>query len=276
MTSTARLARVTIFPFKSLAGVDVQRATIVAGGALARDREFAIFDERGDYVNAKREPAIYGLRARYDAVLSGVTFESESLGETFAFDFEDDTARLEVWFGRHFDKVVSVRRAPNGGFPDDPQAPGPTIVSTATLDEVAGWFPGLDAASVRGRLRANLEIEGVVPFGEDALFGPEGELLDVRIGAVSFQGTNPTARCPVPSRDPVTGDPILTFAKTVSTRRAATLPHFVERDRFDHFYRLAINTQAQPSEVGKRVAVGDPIEMPAYALERNASTAARG
>jgi uncharacterized protein YcbX len=272
----ARLARISIFPFKSLFGIDVPSTSIVAGGALAHDREFAIFDERGDYVNAKREPAIYGLHARYDAALAAATFESESLGEIFAFDFEDDTARLEAWLGRHFEKIVSVRRAPNGGFPDDPRAPGPTIVSTATLNEVAGWFPELDAASVRGRLRANLEIEGVVPFGEDALFAGEGELPDFRIGTVTFQGTNPTARCPVPSRDPLTGEPILTFAKTVSTNREETLPDFVERSRFDHFYRLAVNTRAQPSEVGKQLAVGDSIEMPAYSLERNASTAARG
>jgi uncharacterized protein YcbX len=261
----ARLARATIFPFKSLTGIDVSSASIVWGGALAHDREFAMFDERGDYVNAKREPRIYGLRASYDAALTTATFESESLGETFAFGFEDETARLEVWLGRHFDKVVSVRRAPGGGFPDDPKAPGPTIVSTATLSEVADWFPGLDADSVRGRLRANLEIEGLVPFGEDALFAGADELVDFRIGEVSFQGSNPTARCTVPSRDPVSGAPISTFAKTVSARRKETLPEFVEISRFDHFYRLAVNTQAPRSEIGKTLKVGDTIEMPSYA-----------
>jgi uncharacterized protein YcbX len=272
----ARLARVRIYPFKSLAGIDVRSATIVAGGALAHDREFAIFDERGDCVNAKREPRIYDLRVAYDDELTSVRFESASLRETFTFDFDDETRALETWLGRHFERPVVVKRRPDGGFPDDSRSPGPTILSTATLDVVAGWFPGLDAASVRGRLRANLEIEGLVPFGEDALFAGEGELLDFRIGALTFQGTNPTARCPVPSRDPVTGEPISTFAKTVSLRREETLPEFAERSRFDHFYRLAVNTRASLSEIGKQVTVGDPVEVPAHSVEWNASATARG
>jgi hypothetical protein len=44
----------------------------------------------------------------------------------------------------------------------------------------------------------------------------------------------------------------------VSERRAATLPDWAERTRFDHFYRLTVNTRA-PRQAGRTVRIGDPV-----------------
>jgi uncharacterized protein YcbX len=64
-----------------------------------------------------------------------------------------------------------------------------------------------------------------------------------RIGEAELLGTNPCARCVVPSRDPVSGAPIREFAKTFARRREQSLAAWAPRGRFDHFYRLAVNTR---------------------------------
>ena len=178
----------------------------------------------------------------------------------FAFGFEEDTAPLERWLEPHFGRRVIVRRDAKAGFPDDSTASGPTIVSTATLQTVAAWFPTLGgAAAARDRFRSNIEIGDVPPFWEDRLYGAAAETVAFAIGAVQFDGVNPCARCVVPSRDAETGAVTPAFAKTLAERRAASLPHWANRTRFDHYYRLAVNTRIAPSQAGKTLALADPI-----------------
>jgi uncharacterized protein YcbX len=159
---------------------------------------------------------------------------------------------LESWLTRWFGQPVFFRRNPQGGFPDDKDAPGPTIISTATLEEVASWFPGLSVESARIRFRANLEIGGVPPFWEDRLFGEPDTVVPFRVGNVTFHGINPCQRCVVPPRDPETGEAIPDFS-----------PIFRARARFNHFYRLAVNTRVPASEAGKALRVGDEVLHPA-------------
>jgi uncharacterized protein YcbX len=124
-------------------------------------------------------------------------------------------------------------------FPTTPIANGPTIVATASLDGVTEWFPQITTDEVRLRLRATLEVSGVPAFWEDQLFGEnERSVIRFRIGEVNFEGSNPCARCPVPPRNPHTGEDIVGFQKHFMAQRAATLPSWSPRERFDHFYRL--------------------------------------
>ena len=137
----------------------------------------------------------------------------------------------------------------------------PTIVSTATLAAVAAWFPGLSVDSVRRRLRTNIEVDGVPAFWEDVLYAAAPAVVPFRIGAVTFVGSNPCQRCVVPSRDPDTGAALPAFSKRVAEQRAATLPDWAERTRFDHFYRLAVNTRIVPQQSGQVVRVGDVLSV---------------
>ena len=73
---------------------------------------------------------------------------------------------------------------------------------------------------------------------------------------------NPCQRCVVPPRDPETGEGWPDFAQTFRARREETLPDWADRTRFNHFYRLAVNTRAPQSEAGKRVRVGDEVQFP--------------
>ena len=77
-----------------------------------------------------------------------------------------------------------------------------------------------------------------------------------RVGDVQMEGINPCQRCVVPTRDPETGEVDDRFQKIFIQKRQATLPEWVERSRFNHFYRLAVNTRIPTSEAGKLLALG--------------------
>jgi hypothetical protein len=79
------------------------------------------------------------------------------------------------------------------------------------------------------------------------------------VGAARFEGVNPCQRCAVPTRDPDTGAETPGFRERFLERREATLPEWAARDRFDHYFRLMVNTRVPPETVGTEVAVGDDL-----------------
>jgi hypothetical protein len=80
------------------------------------------------------------------------------------------------------------------GFPDDTVAPGPTVVSAATLAEVSSWYEELALEEIRRRFRANLIIDGVEPFWEDRLYSEEGRFVRFQVGNVTLEGVYPCQR----------------------------------------------------------------------------------
>jgi uncharacterized protein YcbX len=228
-------------------------------GGLCNDRRFALFDGAGAIINGKREPAVHTIRVVYDAALTSATFTGPA-GHAQRMALAD-SAVIGAWLGPVLGRAVHVRCDDAGGFPDDETAPRPTIISTATLAAVAAWFPGVDVESMRRRFRTNIEIGGVPAFWEDRLYAGAGEEVRFRIGAVAFAGTNPCQRCVVPTRDPDSGTPRDAFAKRLAQQRAATLPEWAQRDRFNHFYRLAVNTRVPPDQAGRAIRVGDAVSL---------------
>ncbi len=260
--SAPYVARLQIFPFKSLDGIDVEAAALTQRGGFQLDRAYAFVDPKGGYINGKTEPRIHALRMRCDAARRRATFEHPHAAQSYTFALDSDSGELAAWVAGVLGRPVRVCRDDDGGFPDDGRAPGPTIVSTATLATVAAWFDGLAVDSLRRRLRTNIEVDGVPPFWEDSLYGGAAQALPFRVGDVVFEATNPCQRCVVPSRDPDTGVPLPAFAKRIAERRAATLPPWVERSRFDHYYRLAVNTRAPAGQAGRIVRVGQTLTAP--------------
>lgn len=260
-TVSPRLAIIRLHPIKALDPVQVKEARIGPGGGLELDRAWALYSADGQRINGKRTAAIHLIRAAYAPDLSSVTLSvPDRRGTpTKTFDFPDGSADAAQWFSAFFDQPVTVRYSPEG-FPDDTVANGPTIVSTASLDAAASWFPGLTSADTRLRFRTTLEIDGVPPFWEDQLFGADKNTpVRFRIGEVHFEGSNPCARCPVPPRNPQTGAEFPGFQKRFTEQRRATLPSWSPLERFDHYYRLATNTRVAPSETGKVLRVGDEV-----------------
>lgn len=273
-----RLANIRLHPIKSLDPVSVTEARISPSGGLALDRAWALYSLDGKWVNGKRTPAIHLIRAAYFPDLRSVTLsvpgDRRSI-PTRTFDFPHAHEDAAEWFSVFFEQQIIVRYS-EGGFPDDTLANGPTIVSIASLQAVSDWFPptpngfpGISLDEARLRFRATLEIdadpattngEQLPAFWEDQLFGPdERSIVRFRIGEVHFEGSNPCARCPVPPRNPFTGENFDGFQKRFAQLRASTLPSWSARDRFDHFYRLSTNTRTAPSETGKLLRVGDAL-----------------
>jgi len=252
-----QMGRIVIFPIKSLDGFLAESARFTAGGILENDRIFAIYDEAGKVVNGKRTPRVHELRCVFDPQVREVRLWPN--GQTPQQFQLDDRPPLEKWLSEFFGFAVVLRHEAEKGFPDDREAFGPTIVSEASLRAIQGWFPELTIESARRRFRANLELLGEEPFCEDALFGAPGELKPFRIGQVNFFGHNPCQRCVVPTRDPDTAQPVSEFQKKFMQRRKESLPSWANAQRFNHFYRFAINTSVPPSEAGKELRVGDEV-----------------
>jgi len=255
----AELARIRLYPFKALDPVDVPVADVLPSGALKHDRAFALVDADGKFVNGKRIPAVHGLRATFSDDLSVMTLSAPQRGDLGSIRTRLDSTSftaLEAWLDEYFEFPVHVQHNPTGGFPDDTDAPGPTVISTATLETIASWFPGLSLENVRLRFRANLEIGGVPAFWEDRLFGAEkGADVAFHIGATRLFGTNPCQRCIVPTRDASSGEQWPAFQKVFMERRKESLPPWAAAGRFNHFYRLALNTRAEAGVV----RVGDTV-----------------
>jgi uncharacterized protein YcbX len=253
------LARITIFPIKSLDGVALQEAEMTAGGGLRNDRRWAILDAGGAFINGKRNPAVHLLRAEFGLAEEMVRLKTQGQQHTATFHLRDDSSRLAAWLSGIFHTTVTVVEDDAGGFPDDLAAPGPTVISTQSLQEVSRWFE-LPLEEVRRRFRANLEIDADAPFWEDQLFASQAQGVAFQIGAVSFLGTNPCARCVVPGRSADAGQPTPRFQKTFAERRQASLPAWAAPERFDHFYRLAVNTRVVSPAAGA-LRVGDAVRI---------------
>ena len=292
------LDRITIYPVKSLDGVDVAKARVLPSGALEHDRRWQLTDMEGRVLNAKRSPLFHAIRAEFD--LADVAESGDAgvggvprLGAnviTLAIDpaaiaargipgverlagLAADTFPLVpgpdgpcAWLAEAFGQPVLLVERVDGGFPDDREAAGPTVISKATLVEVARWFR-LDVDECRRRFRANLELGGCDAFWEDSLASPARPELQpsllarpadltadpyadlpppepraFAIGDVRFQATNVCRRCVVPSRDSRTGAVTEQFRDVFEAWRGRGLRGDVDAGAWGTLYRLGVNT----------------------------------
>ena len=255
------LARILIYPIKSLDGVAVTQATVLKTGALQSDREFAIVDEQGQFVNGKRNAKVHLLRTSFNLEARTVSLQVQGTEETQVFHLDKERTALEAWFSNYFGKTVQLRQNIIQGFPDDTNSPGPTVISTATIETVASWFSEISTEEMRRRLRANIEIADVPPFWEDQLFDEADKIVRFQIGSIQFEGINPCQRCVVPTRDALIGKTYPNFQKIFTAKRQETLPSWASVSRFNHYYRLSINTRVPESEVSKMLQLGNEIKI---------------
>ena len=252
------VARFFIYPIKSLDWVECDRVTILESGAIEGDRTWAIFDLDGNFVNGKRQPKIHALRSEFNLATNALTLQIQG-EQKQKFNLIEEQQTICDWLESYFGFPVKIRQNLQMGFPDDTVSPGATIISPATLEAIADWYPELTTADIRRRFRANIEIGSVPAFWEDRLFGVLEKTVSFKVGEVKFKGVNPCQRCVVVTRDPQTGKPYPEFQKIFIEQRKNTLPQWTERSRFNHFFRLAVNTRLSSTEAGKKIRVGDLV-----------------
>ncbi|GAA0507250.1 hypothetical protein SAMN04488066_101287 [Halorubrum aquaticum] len=251
----ARLERLTVYPVKGLDGIDVETTSILDGGTLKHDREFALFDDDGDVINGKRTDRVHDLATDYSPESRTLRVETPD-GDAHRFDLDADRTRAAEWFGDFFDTELALRRDASLGFVDRREM-GPSIISTATLETVASWFDSMTVEGARRRLRANVEVSGVPAFWEDRFVGEGAPGFEV--GGVRIEGVTPCGRCVVPERDPDTGDSIPEFRERFVERREATFPEWADPDAFDHLFTLMIIARVPEHDRGETLRVGDDV-----------------
>lgn len=254
------VARLFVYPIKSLDPEEYDRVNILKSGAIKGDRSWAIFDLQDNFVNGKRNPKVHSLRSKFDLKTNNLSLRIQGTDKTYTFNLIEQQ-KLCNWLSQYLGFQVKIKQNLAMGFPDDTVSPGATIVSTATLAEIASWYPKLNIDSIRSRFRANIEIDGVPAFWEDCLFANGDTTVKFSVGEVEFLGVNPCQRCVVVTRDPQTGLVYPQFQKTFVKKRKETLPKWTERARFNHFFRLAVNTKLFPSQTGKTIAIGDDVKL---------------
>lgn len=312
------LSGITIYPVKSLDGISLLESTVVPCGALLHDRRWRLVDSEGRVVNAKKVARIHAVRARFDITNgdlneagkaspagglvtlwldneSGGLSDTTQTGETFPL-IAGSKGPCE-WLSDALGKHVFLEERLEGGFPDDRDASGPTIISTETLDEVARWF-GWSDEEARRRFRMNLELtddadqvssgESSVfkalqqPFWEDSLACPvrnkdsmvpvsEGEhsldYLPVAepkvfvIGEIIFRAAGVCRRCVVPSRDTQSGKQTHLFRDAFEARRFRGLRHDVDVREWQDYYRLGLNTSVLQASPDNQIAIGQKLNL---------------
>jgi len=256
------LSRVNIYPIKSLDGIGVDAAKVLPSGALEHDREFAIFDEQGRLVNGKRTAQVHRLQSSFDLSAGTISHQVHGRDRQKTFRIDDDRQDLELWLGEYFGFRVELRRIPLG-LPDHGLTPGPSVISTASLEKACEWFDHIGVSQTRQRFRANLEIAGVPAFWEDGLIGQPNMVREFQIGDVRFESVCPCERCVVPSRDSRTGIGYRGFQRLLATKRKETLPSWSPLSSFRHFYYFGVLTRVPLFEPGKVLKVGDQVRFQA-------------
>ncbi len=256
-----RLVRITIYPIKSLDGHELTAAKLLDSGALAGDRQFRLVDSEGKSVSVRNTRELTQVRCEFAADLSRVSLTSPSQS-VVEFDLFAGESPLAEWFSDFLGRRIAIEQNEVVGFPDDLEASGPTLISTATLDRLHEWLPAIDADEHLRRMRANLLVEADQPFWEDRLVG-ETAARRFAIGDVVLRGEKVCQRCVVPSLDSRTGEPTREFTKQVAKLRESELPSWSPATRFDHFYRVAINTNLDQQQRGRanRIAIGMPVRL---------------
>jgi uncharacterized protein YcbX len=299
------LDRITIYPVKSLDGIDVDACGVLNSGGLEHDRRWRLVDMDGRVLNAKRSPLFHAIRAEYEIDERLVTLWVDPAAVKAAALSVADLDRLRgmagspggqvirdsfhlvpgqggpcEWLSEVFGMSVLLQERADGGFPDDRDASGPTLVATATLAEVARWF-GFDLAESRRRFRVNLELGGCDAFWEDTLASParpdlQPSLLDLppelpvdpyadlpppeprefSSGDARFIATNVCRRCVVPTRDSRTGMVTEHFRDAFEARRSRGMRADVDTAAWGTLYRLGANTTLESKPVAISVGSG--------------------
>ena len=201
------LSGITIYPVKSLDGLRLAEATVLPSGAIMHDRRWRLIDTEGRVVNAKRTARFHSIRAQFEGMDNDRNRMPQSAARYFVTlwmghelsETSDDSQSAETfplipgsegpceWLSDALREHVLLEERVEGGFPDDRDAAGPTVISTETLSEVARWF-GWNDSEARRRFRMNLELTGELdplstdesqkselfygPFWEDGLACP--------------------------------------------------------------------------------------------------------
>jgi len=255
------VASIHIYPVKSLDGIAVSQATILASGALEGDRSFAICDAAGELVNTKHNSGVRFLRLSFDIKKRIAGLKIQGTEQEIFFHVDRERLAIESWLTSYFGFPVKLIENLLTGFPDNTAAPGPSIISTETIAEVASWFPRVCVNEMRHRLRANIEIGDVPAFWEDQLLPQADEIVRFKIGTVIFEAINPGHPCILSTQNYAAQASDLNFKNILTAKQKEIMPDLVKKGHLNHFSRLIVNTRLAPQAGEKILHIGDEVQI---------------
>ncbi len=181
------------FPVKSFGGERTRRAFVGPFGVLG-DRRYAVIDDTGEPISARRAHALLGFRARSEEHDSG---EGILITTPEGWELPWDDPAIATELTTAIGRDVRLARSAVGVHDAAPIH----ILGMGSLGAVSEWVDGEEVD--RRRFRANLivEMNDSRPFAEAAWVGAE-----IRIGddGPLLQVVSPTERCAVTTFDPDT------------------------------------------------------------------------
>lgn len=256
----AFVSNLRIYPIKSLDPAEVPEVT-VGVRSLLFDRQFAIVSSDGRVVNGKRTGRVNELKATYEMDNYLVHFSPRGTDTVSSFHLIEDQAGISAYLSVFFGFPVDLIRNTEGRLMDIPDESSITIVSEASLESLGKAMPSISPEEMRLRFRSNLEIGGVPPYWEEYLFDKPGTGVHFTVGEVSLIGISPRARCNVPPKDPFTGHTDKQFIRAMMVQRKQTLPSWSGLEQYGGYYQLAVNTFIPDTELGKKIHVGDKLQI---------------
>lgn len=254
------IKRIRIYPVKSLDPIEVQEAEIGIR-SLKNDRAFAMLAEDGRFVNGKRTGLVNTLKAEYDLEQMTIKLGKRSESSRSVFELKENNEELNAYLSDYFDMKVFLLHRTKGELMDIPGASSVTIVTEASLESLQIDLKQKSLEDLRLRFRTNIEMGGVDPYWEENLFNSPGVGMRFKLGNVDMIGISPRARCNVPPRDPHTGETDKAFVKKMILSRERNLPENSKIKMYGSAYHLTVNTYVPETEKGKKIRVGDKIEI---------------
>jgi len=274
------LTEINIYPIKSLRGITLQTAEIEDRG-LQNDRRWMLVDEDDRFVTQRELPKMALIDVALDEdglIVSCADFGSQKVDlapadavsrpvtifySTVEAEFYDDA--VNEWFSdvlgtklrlvrmpkasrRSVNEKYRVRESDIVSFADGYPF---LLIGQASLDDLNERLAEKADEGVRvplpmKRFRPNFVVQGSEPFEEDTW-------RELRIGANTFYGAKPCARCVITTVDPATGEmapkePL----KTIAEYRGGTLD-----GKRGAFFGQNLIAEAETG----RVSVGDRVEV---------------
>lgn len=214
-----RVTRLSIYPIKSSAALQLEQSTVEARG-LRHDRRFVVADADGHFLTGRTEPALTRIQAQ--PVASGLVLNAPDMPELLVADADlsDKRRPVTIWkeqlSARHchpdYDRWLSellgkpcqllycdeqtersVEHTSDQpvGFADGYPL---LLISQASLDDLNNR---LATPVTMEHFRPNIVLDNTAAFAEDGW-------RRIRIGEVEFQVCKPCSRCIFTTRDPVT------------------------------------------------------------------------
>ncbi len=254
------LSKIRIYPIKSLDPVELTSVKIGIR-SLSGDRRYAMLNQYGSFINGKATGLVSQLQTTFDETLENVTFKKRGTDDKAIFNFNSETAQIELWLSNFFSTKVSLIKNEEGRLMDIPDESAATVIAYETLQHLAATLTD-SIDTLRLRFRANLEFSNASPYWEERLANYDSEKgISFRVGDVNMIGISLRARCNVPPRNPFTGETDKTFIKRMIESRERNIPAWSHIEKLGSPYHLSVDAFIPDSEMGKEIQIGDPIQI---------------